>query len=165
MAPSFTVFLALILSLFTLVSALPTIKNPAPAAIAGPRSLLGRHYIRQPAANSAPRVVIEYDSIARDGPSRRADRFQAVQRRIARNPAAERIVEHDENLLSNQSLMAPPSETSTQVPTSTAALTPQAHLAAPNTSVTLIPRPTPSAHTKKHSKWEKKAGGKVVKKT
>jgi hypothetical protein len=172
MTPTFTMFLALILSLFTLAGALPTAKSPAPALakrMAGPRSLLGRHYVRQAGANSTPHIAIANIDITRDGPSRRTDRFQAAQRRIARNPAAERIaiVDHDENLLSNQSMIAPQSGTPTQAPTSTETLAPQAHLAAPNTSVTLIPSPTPSAHTKKHPKsGEKKTGaGKVVKKT
>ncbi|KAF9460878.1 hypothetical protein BDZ94DRAFT_1264933 [Collybia nuda] len=167
--PSFTAFLALILSLLALASAFPTPQNTVRIAIteaAVPGSLLGRRYVRQLAAHPPLWATREIGDIARDGPSRRAKRFQAIQRRIARNPAAERIVP-GENFLSNQSLVTPSSATSTQVPVVPAPEepTPQAHLDASNTSDTLVSHPTPGAHARKHSKSaERKAGSKAVKK-
>jgi len=155
-----TIFFALILSLFTLTSALPTqqadVLTVITKPLAEPRSLLGRHYVRQVAADPASSMAVRSDNIARGTPTRRADRFHAIQRRIARNSAEVRAEEElDENLLSNQSMVVPSSETLTQPPASNP--TPAAvHTTAPNTSVTFIPRP----HTRKHSnEGQKNRGG------
>jgi hypothetical protein len=161
-----------------LAHALPTARSTSLSSTQmEPGSLLGRPYILHQKPSPAVATVHEpeplldqNDDVTRESPLRRTIRFQVVQRRLAfrnRGKVVERRAEHEVDLLSNQGPPPPmPPTTQTVAPAVNAIPTPQAHLVAPNTSITLIPRPSPTAHAK-HSKGSGKKVGKggVVKKS
>lgn len=149
--PAFLTLIALFVSFFTVANGLPTTQPSIHArALAGPKSLLGRYYLAHKAATGSSASVISDDDFAQTGPIGRADRFHAVQRRLARRDLSGDQRAHqapDNELLSNHTVNAP--VTSAAPPASTQV---QAPLAAPNTSITLIPRPTTTPHVVKHRK-------------
>jgi len=148
------------ISFFTLANAFPIGKH----IITEPRSLLGRQYndvrIRNSLTVDDPptrRFGVEVDSVE---PIRRADRFYAIYRKLAKMGSRdERFHAHDKNLLSNQSLGSPPA-LQTPMPMLSSSPTPSQ----PSTFGTAVPfNPIPPAHMRvKHFKV-KKTEGKTVK--
>ncbi|KAF5386984.1 hypothetical protein D9615_002049 [Tricholomella constricta] len=114
----FTLLAALIISFATFTSALPTIAGASANSVAlkaptpGPRSLLGRSYLRHnlALANVLSRVILP----TVDEFSGRADRFEVLQRRrAARRSIARGLKVHAQdhgdagnNLLSNHTIVA-----------------------------------------------------------
>ena len=148
--PTFITLAALIISLFTLANAIPV---PAKRALTEPRSLLGRQYrhvrVLLPPTSAyehLPPRTVEILA-ANQAPISRADRFHTIYRRLAEMVGrGDRVPVHNQNLLSNQSLGAPPVLT---LPTPTPSST---QPEAPSASATALP---PAAVHVKHSKGKK----------